>query len=513
MKPAATFDAPWTTRAGRDAIVFAGLGNSWTEWAIWPGKALYIYIGARRGQRRDAGAARFPRSPIGVTRKAMLLPPFLPTLLLSMWIGAAAPSVDRSGILHPDQLVILSTTDTKGKTSPCGCHIPKGGVARQAAFADSIKSSYGQVMWIDNGGYFPDQEGRQDLATFMVDAMKTLGLDAVGLGERDLRYGASYLKAQIQRRDLPVVCSNLVDAKTHKPWTATERIVTVGTVRVGLFALLDPKANLGPSRDSLQVLDPAETARKSIASLRKSKADVIVLMSQLGKADTEDLVTDIDGVDAVIVGHDTPLLVKGRKVKNSEACYGGEQGQYICQMVLSLDDQRHVKASESEAVMLGPDISEKPQMLAAVKAFEDHYNENMRKAEVARMGQAPATLVAADTTHHYVGDATCIRCHAAEAAQWKTTAHSLAWSTLVRVKKDATPECVPCHTVGHQKPGVHERRGDAGPRQRPVRELPRHGHRARFRREEVRGGHRAGRARSATTRSATPASTTPRSSR
>jgi cysteine synthase A len=63
------------------------------------------------------------------------------------------------------------------------------------------------------------------------------------------------------------------------------------------------------------------------------------------------------------------------------------------------------------------------------------------------------TLVAADTTHRYLGDATCVRCHAAEAAQWKTTAHSLAWSTLVRVKKDATPECVPCHTVGHRKPG------------------------------------------------------------
>ena len=33
--------------------------------------------------------------------------------------GAATP-VSKSSILEPNKLIILSTTDVKGKTSPCG---------------------------------------------------------------------------------------------------------------------------------------------------------------------------------------------------------------------------------------------------------------------------------------------------------------------------------------------------------------------------------------------------------
>lgn len=36
------------------------------------------------------------------------------------WLLLAGASGSRGGNLQPDKLVILSTTDVKGKTSPCG---------------------------------------------------------------------------------------------------------------------------------------------------------------------------------------------------------------------------------------------------------------------------------------------------------------------------------------------------------------------------------------------------------
>ena len=66
--------------------------------------------------------------------------------------GASAPTQPP---LRPDKLLILSTTDVKGKTGPCGCHVPKGGLSRRAFYIDSLKSSYGQVLVVDNGGFFP----------------------------------------------------------------------------------------------------------------------------------------------------------------------------------------------------------------------------------------------------------------------------------------------------------------------------------------------------------------------
>jgi 2',3'-cyclic-nucleotide 2'-phosphodiesterase (5'-nucleotidase family) len=44
--------------------------------------------------------------------------------------------------------------------------------------------------------------------------MKLLGTDAVGLADRDLRFGIAYLRAQIKRTQLPMVCANLMDKRT-----------------------------------------------------------------------------------------------------------------------------------------------------------------------------------------------------------------------------------------------------------------------------------------------------------
>ncbi len=46
----------------------------------------------------------------------------LATALLTAiaWLLLAGVTASRSATLEPDKLVILSTTDVKGKTSPCG---------------------------------------------------------------------------------------------------------------------------------------------------------------------------------------------------------------------------------------------------------------------------------------------------------------------------------------------------------------------------------------------------------
>jgi hypothetical protein len=41
-------------------------------------------------------------------------------LALVSWLALAGATAPRSATLAPDKLIILSTTDDKGKTSPCG---------------------------------------------------------------------------------------------------------------------------------------------------------------------------------------------------------------------------------------------------------------------------------------------------------------------------------------------------------------------------------------------------------
>jgi|RhiMetdeSRZDD1v2_1073273.scaffolds.fasta_scaffold90092_3 hypothetical protein len=47
---------------------------------------------------------------------------FLTVAVLAVltWLALAGATASRGAVLKPDKLIILSTTDVKGETSPCG---------------------------------------------------------------------------------------------------------------------------------------------------------------------------------------------------------------------------------------------------------------------------------------------------------------------------------------------------------------------------------------------------------
>jgi 2',3'-cyclic-nucleotide 2'-phosphodiesterase (5'-nucleotidase family) len=307
------------------------------------------------------------------------VPMFLALALSLLLVSGARDTAVASGapLLQPDRLVVLSTADVLGKTSPCGCSTPRGGLARRASFVDSIRASYGQVMLVDAGGYFPIEDGHEDVALFMMDAMRMIGMDAVTVAERDLRFGRSFLVENARSRKVPTVCANLHDASGGTTLFPPYLIKKVGNVQVGVFGLITDRGGYGPATDSIQVSDPA--ARSAVQEMRARGASVVVLLSQLGKVESEDLVAAVDGIDAVIIGRNVPMLPRGRMIKNTVACYGGEQGQYIGRTLLTLDAKQHMVSGESGVFALGPTIADKTQVLEIVTAFEESFNRKIGK--------------------------------------------------------------------------------------------------------------------------------------
>lgn len=293
-----------------------------------------------------------------------------------------------------------------------------------------------------------------------MDAMVLLGTDAVGAGEKELRYGYSFLRANIERSGLPVVCSNLYLKKTGKPALTPYIIKKIGGVKVGFFGLMSDKVAYGPSQDSLRVDEPVAAARLMVAELRKKGATVTVLLSQLGKVDSEDLVATVPGVDVLVVGHASALLMKGRMIKNTVACYGGEKGQHIGRTLVTLDAKGRQATAESDVFMLGPEVGERAEIGKLVKAFEDGFNEKLRKLQKERAAEAAKTK-SPENPDRYLGADLCIRCHQSEGEQWKSTSHAVAWKTLTDGGNDAKVECISCHVVGYRKQGGFQVATDA----------------------------------------------------
>ena len=299
-----------------------------------------------------------------------------------------------------------------------------------------------------------------------MDGMVLLGTDAAGMSEKELKYGRGWLLAQLKRTRLPMVCANVWDKATKKTLVPPYRIVKKGTVTVGIFGLTSDKVDLGPARDSLTVEDPMAAAKRAIAEMKKQGATVIVLLSELGKVESEDMVTGIDGIDVVIAGRNVPMLQKGRMVKNTVAVYGGEQGQHMGRTIVTLDAAKKMQTGENDVFVLGPEIGEKPEILQLVKSFNDAFNDKMRKLEKERAAQSQLQTggegqVQKQSVDHFVGAEVCQRCHQPEYQQWLTTGHAQAWQTLVDNKKESTPECVKCHVVGYKQAGGFQTADDA----------------------------------------------------
>ncbi len=380
----------------------------------------------------------------------------LAALAAGLLIGASPATPPASS-----DLVILSLTDVKGKTSPCGCHTPKGGLSRQASFADSVRAENPRVLWVDNGGFFPETSDREDVARFLMDMMTRVGIQVANVGERDLSYGRSFLAVNARAAGLPLVSANLLDHATRKPAFEPWRVITMGGVKVGVFGLISDKVDLGPSRDSLEATEPSTATTKAVAALRAKGAKVIVCLSQLGKVESEDIAAAVQGIDVMIVGRNVPLIQQGRLIEHTLAVYGGEQGQYMGRSVVKLDASGSPLDRNAETFMLSPEVGENAAVLKTVKEFEDAFNARLREKEKERAVQQ-SLQHADESPDHFVGAEVCGRCHPSEYAQWKTTAHARAWQTLVDQKKDATPECVTCHVVGYKKPGGFQSAEDAG---------------------------------------------------
>src|SRR5262249_42003480 len=181
---------------------------------------------------------------------------------------------------------------------------------------------------------------------------------------------------------------NLFMKKTGRPAFSPYIIKTIGTVKVGFFGLMSDKVAFGPSQDSLRVDPPEAAAKRTVAEMKRKGATGSVLLSQRGQGDSEDLVAVVPDIDVLVVGHASSLLLKGRMIKNTVACYGGEQGQYLGRTIVTLNGARGQATGECDVFMLGPEVGERAEVAKLTKAFEDGFNEKLRKIEKERAAKA-----------------------------------------------------------------------------------------------------------------------------
>ncbi len=176
---------------------------------------------------------------------------------------------------------------------------------------DSLQGTPFGDWAVQNGGPHP-----------MMQAFKSLGYDAIGLGNHDFGFGLEAINHMLSQSSCPVVCSNLRCVSQTPEWQ--DRIIldravcqdgTHRAIRIGVFSVLPPQTARWESHllhGEVVVDDILTTAQHTVGKLLADGCDVIVALAHSGLGQSrphpglENAVVplaEINGIDAIIAGH------------------------------------------------------------------------------------------------------------------------------------------------------------------------------------------------------------------
>ena len=198
-----------------------------------------------------------------------------------------------------------------------------GGIAEITTLIENIRATEPNVFLFDSGDIFTGALAKLTLGKLAFELMITMGYDAMAIGNHEFEYGHKIFEWEKNRAPFPVLGANFFYRDTDHPYAQAHTVIERNGIRIGVIGIMgqDAVSAIIPSYIApLDVRDPAEAVRKSVAELR-DEVDLIVLLTHQGKtapmqtdAETDprlqrDIDADIalagavEGIDVLFAGH------------------------------------------------------------------------------------------------------------------------------------------------------------------------------------------------------------------
>ncbi|HCS51360.1 multiheme c-type cytochrome [Rubinisphaera sp.] len=359
------------------------------------------------------------------------------------------------------QFALVLTGEQKGYMEPCGCsETQSGGISRRADLFRQLREDKGwEVAGLDLGD-FVKRSRRQDQIKFgvMHTALKDMGYEALTLGPADLKLQVDYLFSTMSNADdLPYVSANVIFYDTPDIGSpARFQIFELNGVKIGVTGVLGEKfaSKVFPEGDNsandlLRVDDPVKSLKPIVAKLKEQGCDILFLLSQASKSETESILKSVPEFDLCLTGggpEDPNGLTE--TVGKTVVMEAGRKGKYAGVLGYYPDEEKKFRY---ELVDLNKDRFKRTQAMEEHMAF---YQDLLREQNIVESEPA----VPHPSGYTYVGSEKCGTCHTKAYAKWKSTKHSHATETLIKGEENYSetewisrindPECLACHAVG-----------------------------------------------------------------
>ena len=327
-------------------------------------------------------------------------------------------------------------------------------MARRAAFVDSLRKTYKEVLLVDAGEFSSSPTmSSEPKSLYLLEAMKKMHYDAINVGVTDLQLGLNLLLSVTQDSSVPVLSANLRRRESGELLFRESAIVNKGKRSIGVTGVTIPSEAERKICDSLGVkIEPAKDALARVLPGLRAKCDLIVVLDHQPVGDARKLSEDLAGqIDLHIVGVGTASQkVMVREHGGALHLTVGNRGQALGVTKVAFEKSRPEMIGE-EVVL----FKEYPEDSAFVKATEE-FRKNLNELFKITVVQKAAGGRKSPDGHYYVGVTNCAGCHKTEYEIWQETPHAHAFATLVDRKSEAMPECFQCHVTGAKDPAGYD---------------------------------------------------------
>jgi 5'-nucleotidase/UDP-sugar diphosphatase len=324
-----------------------------------------------------------------------------------------------------------------------------GGFARIAGIIKSEKTNSGDAFLVVDAGdftmgtLFPAVE----LETgFQLRLMKTMGYDAVGLGNHEFDFGSGWLAAVIRKSasagEIPCLISS--NSQFSAKDTADDAfaglfddslifrsiVLEKNGLRIGLFSIIGKDADrVAPRAAPVTFEKQSKAATRMVRALKDEKCDIIICLSHSGvekgkngewEGEDVELAKKVRGIDLIIGGHSHTVIEQPIVVNGVPIVQTGEFGKNVGRLSLLFTEGRIITESyilipvndkvESDAYVSA--LIEKQKQVINEKILNPlglSYTDPIAEADFILTGNAVKDFIesnlgplVADAIHYYV---------------------------------------------------------------------------------------------------------------
>ena len=257
-----------------------------------------------------------------------------------------------------------------------------------ALYLDEIRKNYTNVLTVDVGDHIQGNVlGAISSGSAIIKLMNKIGFNVSILGNHEFDYGIDQL-LKLEKNILSrYICANFLYRKNKTTVFEPFKIIEIGGKKIAFIGVVTPttliKTYLSTIKDEDGKLkydflqgnngkDLAEAIQKYINQVKEeNNADYVILLTHLGMKDEEytsdGLLSNLEGVDAILDGHTHKIYTVTSKDKNGKDIHISQTGtklKRIGKIILMQNDTIITENIE--------EIPEPFNVIGAKKVFRNH---------------------------------------------------------------------------------------------------------------------------------------------